>query len=444
MRLPLREVEDAPTHLAPRLVTRGKRFASACERALRVFELLGKLRVLLDQHRLLRFELIDGAHLFGRDCVGRAGEARDERAHGRADRVKRGTQCLHARYSGDRPRDLACERSKILARHARVRLARVPRAVLLRRRERALDAAELARERGAPGTHALDLLLGAAHDVEPRRAARVGSRLFFDSRQRGGRLGEPLGGSAALGLYPRPLRREIRVFGREVRARARDELCAERLGALKPLHLPLEEAQVRRELSSKRMHLAQVLFRLPELLERLFFLEFVRLQTERVFEEHATVARRGEEDAVGLALRDDVVARLAHVRAREELGHVAQTHARAVDRVLARAVSVHRALDHHLVEVDLERARAVAAGGHVVEDDRHRRAARARHQMRAAPDEVFGPAAAHGLHRLLAERETERLGDVRLPRPVRPHDGGRRAREVEHGLLRERLEPRDL
>ena len=56
----------------------------------------------------------------------------------------------------------------------------------------------------------------------------------------------------------------------------------------------------------------------------------IDLETERIFEHLAALAGIRIEYPVGLALGDDVMARCADMRAREELDDVAETHLRAV------------------------------------------------------------------------------------------------------------------
>ena len=58
----------------------------------------------------------------------------------------------------------------------------------------------------------------------------------------------------------------------------------------------------------------------------------------------------------------------------------------------------------------------------------------------AVEDDVGHLAAAQALGRLLAEDPADRVDDVALARPVRPDDAGDARREVEPGLVGERLE----
>ena len=80
------------------------------------------------------------------------------------------------------------------------------------------------------------------------------------------------------------------------------------------------------------------------------------------------------------------------------------------------AVGNEEGLDGHFVEIYLEGA------ARVVEHDDHRRSISAGRRMRAVENEVLGALPAHALHRLLAERKSEGLGNITLARPVRPHN----------------------
>ena len=165
---------------------------------------------------------------------------------------------------------------------------------------------------------------------------------------------------------------------------------------------------MRRELAPKRIDLRDIIFRFFKFSARLLLLEFVYLEPERIFKHCAALARVRKQYPIRLALGDDMVPGLADVRTREELVHVAEPDARAVNRVLARPIAEDRPLKRNFVKINLKNA----AG--VIEDDRDRRAIRPRSRMRAAPDEVLGALPAHALHRLLAERETECFRHVRF------------------------------
>ncbi len=421
-----------------RLVVRHGRLARAHERRAVLVDLRGKLGFFLEKIGALVLVLVHGTLFVSEVVVVRRAEALEEGGDQVADGAQRALERSRVRVRTVRSLllHLVAQRIKVFARHLHVRVVRYGDAALLRALERAFNAAELAAELAALLRDAVELTLGLAHALGELRTFYVVRSTLVEGRKERSGIGKLLFSCRTFCGCFLALLGKIQLLDGEIRLAGDGKLLDERLGALKALDLLLQESDVRRDLAAQAFHLVHVVFCLLELAFSFLLLELKVLQAERVLEHGAAFLRRRDEDSVGLALRDDVMPALADVRAREQLLDVAQAHLRAVDEVLGRTVAEDGAFYAHLVEVDLREELAAVLRG-VIEDDGDGRAVSARARMRAREDEVLAALAAHALHGLLAEREAERLGNVRLARPVRADNGGRRAREVEHGLAGE-------
>ena len=153
-----------------------------------------------------------------------------------------------------------------------------------------------------------------------------------------------------------------------------------------------------------------------------------------LLDQEPPVAGLRRDDGLHAALGDDRVHLLAEPRVGEDLDHVEQTAARAVEPVLTLPRAVETPRDRDLAHRQAERA------VRVVEDelDLGRRAGL--RATAAGEDHVLHRLAANGEGRLLAQHPQHRVGHVRLPRPVRPDDDAHAGPELEGRPVRERLE----
>ncbi len=152
----------------------------------------------------------------------------------------------------------------------------------------------------------------------------------------------------------------------------------------------------------------------------------------RVLEQAAALLRALAQSRIHQPLADDRV-RLADRR--DELLDVLQPHPAAVDQILVLAAAKGAAGDRDLAE----RQRQVAVGVVERQDDLGHRLLGA--LVRTGEDDIVGSAAAQVGVALLAEHPAQRLGHVRLARPVRPDDRGDPAVEDERRRAGEALEP---
>ena len=162
-------------------------------------------------------------------------------------------------------------------------------------------------------------------------------------------------------------------------------------------------------------------------------------QPGRLLDELPPLLGLRAEDLLDAPLADDRAHRAAEPDVREQLDEVRAPHRRAVDEVLPLAAAVQPPHERDLRERQL-RERAVL----VVEEQldlavvggRPVLAAREEHVVR-----LLGPKLAR---REAARGPEQRIGDVRLPGAVRPHDDGDPALEANLDRLGERLEPAQL
>ena len=178
------------------------------------------------------------------------------------------------------------------------------------------------------------------------------------------------------------------------------------------------------EVRLHRFELAKGLLLAPAVLE----------DSRGLFDEAPAVFGARLQHAVKAPLTDDDVHLTAETRVAEQLLHVEQTTALAVDRVLARAVAEERPTDRDLAVLDRQRAVGV------VDRQLHLGPAERSARRGAGEDDILHLAAAEGLRPLLPHDPGERVDDVRLARAVGPDDARDAGFERERRRLRERLE----
>jgi len=188
--------------------------------------------------------------------------------------------------------------------------------------------------------------------------------------------------------------------------------------------LPGEVAQTR-EVGLHRVELAQRLLLATTVLE----------DAGRLLDEAAAILRRGLEHGVEPTLTHDDVHLPTQAGVAEQLLHIEQTAALAVDGVLAGAVAEERAADGDLGVLDRQRAVGI------VDRELHLGAPEGTTGRGAGEDDVFHLPAAEGLRPLLPHHPREGVDDIRLAGAVRSDDARDAGLEHEGRGLRERLEP---
>ena len=159
-----------------------------------------------------------------------------------------------------------------------------------------------------------------------------------------------------------------------------------------------------------------------------------------LLDEVAPVLGLRGEHRVDLALGDDRVHRAAEADVGEQLDEVGAADGRLVDEVLALAAADEAARDRDLAEVDLVAEAAVL----VVEDELDLAVIGRRAVRGAAEEHVVGLLGPQLGRRQRAGGPDDRVGDVRLARPVRADDDGHARLELELDRVDERLEAADL
>ena len=159
-----------------------------------------------------------------------------------------------------------------------------------------------------------------------------------------------------------------------------------------------------------------------------------------LLDEVAPVLRPRGEHRVDLALRDDRVHRAAEADVGEQLDEIGAPNGRLVDEVLALTAPDEPPGDRDLVEVDLVAEAAVL----VVEDELDLTVIGRRARRRASEEDVVGLLGPHLGRRQRSRRPDDRVGDVRLARPVRADDDGDTRLERELERVDERLEAANL
>ena len=154
----------------------------------------------------------------------------------------------------------------------------------------------------------------------------------------------------------------------------------------------------------------------------------------------ASVLRPGGEDCVDLALRDDRVHRAAEADVGEQLDEVRAPNGSPVDEVLPLTAADEAPGDRDLVEVDLFSEASVL----VVEDELHFAVIGRRARRRASEEDIVGLLGPHLGWSQRSRRPDDRVGDVRLARPVRADDDCDPRLEGELERVHERLEAANL
>ena len=200
------------------------------------------------------------------------------------------------------------------------------------------------------------------------------------------------------------------------------------------LRLPAQGLQAPVELRGQVDEPGQVDLHRLKLAQRLLLALAVLEDAGRLLDDRAPRLGAGVQDLVELALADDDVHLAAKPAVGEQVLHVQQAAAVAVDGVLALAGAEHQPADRHLGVVD----RQGAVG--VVDGERDLGAAERGAGGGAGEDDVFHLAAAQALGALFAHHPGERVDDVGLARAVGADDTGDPRLEAQRGGRGERLE----
>ncbi len=166
------------------------------------------------------------------------------------------------------------------------------------------------------------------------------------------------------------------------------------------------------------------------------FLALAVLEHARgLFDDEPSVLGAGVEHRVDLPLAHDHVLLATHPGVAEQLLHVEEAAGHVVDGVLALARPPQRAGDRHLAELDGEQPGAVVDRQADLGPPERLALGRARE------DDVLHLLAADRGGRLGAEHPADGVHHVRLARAVGAHHDGDPRLHLEHGGLREGLEP---
>jgi hypothetical protein len=204
------------------------------------------------------------------------------------------------------------------------------------------------------------------------------------------------------------------------------------------LGLPLQRLQPCARLALHIQRAIQVVLRALELDLRAPAPLAVLAEAGRLLDQQPAVARLGRHDLRHPALRDDRVHLLAQAGVREDLDHVREPAAGAVDAVLAVPRAIEAAGDRDLADRQIQLARRV------VEHDLDLGLRARLHAVRAGEDHVLHRLPAHGDRRLLAHRPQHGVRDVGLAGAVRADDHRHAGRERQPRAVGERLEPLEL
>ena len=159
----------------------------------------------------------------------------------------------------------------------------------------------------------------------------------------------------------------------------------------------------------------------------------------RFLKNFAALGRFGADDGRDAPLADDGVAVAPQAGIEQQLIHVLEADALAVDGILALAAAVVAAADGDFVGVDVE---AVVG---VVDGQRHRGVAHGPAGLGAAEDDVLhlaGTAQLAGAR--LAQDPADGVGNIGFARAVGPHDAGDAGADGEPGAVGEGFEALDL
>jgi hypothetical protein len=342
--------------------------------------------------------------------------------------------------------ELGLERLDVVAAGVVGRVLGGPRAEGLELVAAALGALRQRRRRLARALEAqLDALRGRPRGERPARErlaplGAAGQRLLGLLAALGDLGQRPVGrvAGAARGRGARFGLRQLRPAGAQLLAGQRPArlvaLALEPREQLGRLGLTLERPQPRARLALDVERAVEVVLRALELELRAAAALAVLAEARGLLDEQPPVARLGGDDRLDAALGDDGVHLLAQARVGEDLEHVDEPAAGAVEPVLPLAPAVEPAQDRDL------------AGGQVdppvrVVEHELDLGARARlHAVPAAEDDVLHRLAADRERRLLAHRPQDGVGDVRLARAVRPDDDRDSGSKLQARAVGERLE----
>jgi len=157
-----------------------------------------------------------------------------------------------------------------------------------------------------------------------------------------------------------------------------------------------------------------------------------------LFDERPPILRLRRKHLLDLALAHDRVHRGAEPDVREELDEIGTAYRCAVDEVLPLAATDEPARDGDFREVERWPGTVL-----VREDELDLAVLRTLAITAAGEEHIVGLLRAQLGRRQGARRPDDRVGDVRLPRAVRPHDDGDAGLESDLERVRERLEAAD-
>ena len=165
---------------------------------------------------------------------------------------------------------------------------------------------------------------------------------------------------------------------------------------------------------------------------------FEAAEAGRLFDQRAPLLGLRGEDRLDLALADDRMHALAEAEVGEDLDQVEPAHGRAVEEVLPLPTAVQPARDRQLGVVDSDRPV-------VVVEEQLNLAEVGRTAVGAACEQdIVGLLCAQLVRAEGSRRPADRVGDVRLPGAVRPHDHADARLEANLDRIGKRLETTDL
>ena len=201
------------------------------------------------------------------------------------------------------------------------------------------------------------------------------------------------------------------------------------------LRLALQRAQPRARLALDVERAVEVVLRALELQLGAAAALAVLAEPGGLLDQRRAIDRLRVDDRLDAALADHRVHLLAEAAVGENLDHVHEPAAGAVQPVDALAAAVDVARDRDLGELGVE----VAVG--VVDHDLDVGGAAAARAVAAGEDHVLHRLAAHRQRALLAKRPEHGVGDVRLAAAVGSDDHAHARAELELRAIGERLEP---
>ncbi len=246
-----------------------------------------------------------------------------------------------------------------------------------------------------------------------------------------------LGGGAALGDTGEQLVDSFQIGGGKARLELRD-LVAQLLGALGGGGLQREGTDALAHLGLEVAGAVDLVGDACELQLGAVALALEAAEPGGLFDERAAVGGLRREDLLDAALADDGVHLAADAHVREQLDEVGAAHRRAVHDVASFAAAGKPPRDRDL----LVRERPFAA--RVVEEELDGAGVRRRAPGRPGEEDVLGLLGAQLGRAQAAGGPADRVGDVRFPGAVRPHDDGHARLEEHLDRIRKRLEAAQL